>query len=75
MHQNLLCILIHILKSPTQSFSSMPCDWRQFFCLFFSFSQIGAVSLSVDGNQNSLNSSPGKTIYIRLQNKKKGNKI
>lgn len=24
MHQNLLCILIHILKTPTQSFSSMP---------------------------------------------------
>lgn len=61
MHQNLLCILIHILKTPTQSFSSMP-PWLEaffficlffcrFFCLFVCFiifcSQIGAVSLSV----------------------------
>lgn len=31
MHQNLLCILIHILKTPTQSFSSMPPSLEAFF--------------------------------------------
>lgn len=34
MHQNLLCILIHILKTPTQSFSSTP-PWLQAGFFFF----------------------------------------
>lgn len=72
MHQNLLCILIHILKLLTivQFYAAVT---GSLFFFFFSFLS----SLSVvfhHGNQNSLHSSPGKSIHMRLQNKKRGNK-
>lgn len=35
MHQNLLCILIHILKTPTQPFSSTPYFTAVFLVVFF----------------------------------------
>lgn len=83
MHQNLLCILIHILKT-TQSFSFKPPQMEAgiFFlvCQFFFFSfvflcicslhHVRAVSPDQWWNQTSLRTSPGKSLILTAELKK-----
>lgn len=78
MHQNLLFILIHILKTPTQSFSSVPPGLGAGFFsppLVVKSEQCPSVFLSTVETRTLYIKSPGKTFHIRLQSKKRGKKI
>lgn len=73
MHQNLLCILIHILKTPTQSFSSMP-PWQAagvfFLCFMYLFCFFGCFFLKIfflnQCPSVSLSMMETRTLYIRF---------
>lgn len=74
MHQNLLCILIHILKTSTQSFSSMPPSLEAFFFLsFLSYLDRSSVPQCCipQWKPKLITFESWKSINIRLQNKKR----
>lgn len=73
MHQNLLCILIHILKTPTRPLSS---TLEAVSLFIFPFRPMGAQlsDLSPMETRTLDAESPGETVITRLQNNKKGNK-